>query len=290
MINSIFLNFNKDINNILIFTEKIIMKIKFILLLIFLFISLNIHSKNSRAEIVQKLFKSIENWIGTNYKLGGNNKEGVDCSGLIAQVYKEVFNIDLPKSVTEQRKLGLVVTSKLQPGDILFFKINDKISHVGIYLFNNKFIHAASSGPAIGVTKNSLNENYYKTRYAFAKRIITLPSYKNEKKIIPIDENSIIIGKVLFRGKILEISESFISKNPIYLQVKTDNLTDYKILFIKEVIGKTNKNENISDKIMVKQSNIENNLHKILLNKGSYIIRLYNSNEEVLFEKIIKVN
>lgn len=258
------------------------------LLFILLLLAVNIHPKNSRVEIVQKLFKSIENWIGTNYKLGGNNKEGVDCSGLVAQVYKEVFNIDLPKSVTEQRKFGIVVTNKLQPGDIIFFKINEKISHVGIYLFNNKFIHAASSGPSIGVTKSSLNENYYKTRYAFAKRIITLPSYKNQKEAITIDENLMVIGKVLFRGMILEISDSFISNNPIYLRVKTDNLNNYKILFIKDEPEKIN--ENILNKILANQSNIENNPHKIILNKGSYIVRLYNNNEEILFEKKIKVN
>lgn len=266
------------------------MKIKFILLLTLLFVTINVNPKNSRAEIVQKLFKSIENWIGTNYKLGGESKEGVDCSGLVAEVYKEVFKIDLPKSVTEQRKLGTIVKSKLQPGDVLFFKINEKISHVGIYLFNNKFIHAASSGPTTGVTKNSLNENYYKTRYAFAKRIITLPSYKNEKKITTLDEGILIIGKVLFRGKIFEISDSFISNNPIYLQVKADDLKNYKILLIKDELGKINKNENNTDKIIINQSEIENNSHKILLNKGSYIIRLYNTEEELLFEKKIKVD
>lgn len=262
------------------------MKKIIIFLLLTLIITVNFNSETSRTEIVQKLFKSVEDWMGTKYILGGKSKDGIDCSGFVAQVYQEVFNIDLPRSVNDQRKIGKIVSNNLQPGDLLFFKINNTVSHVGIYVFNNKFIHAASSGPSIGVTKSSLNENYYKIRYIFAKRIITLPAYQKEqnKTAIISNDDFITFGKVLFRGKLLEISNEFTDKNPIYMQFKIDNklLNRYKIKFIDE----NSKNNNLE--LIINNLNDKYNFKKIFLKKGTYTVKVY-SNNKILSENKIKV-
>jgi cell wall-associated NlpC family hydrolase len=107
----------------------------------------------SRKTVVKRLFQSIEGWIGTPYVLGGYSKSGIDCSGLTSIVYKEVFGMDLPRRVSQQRNRGKLVKNNFQPGDLIFFKINGSISHVGIYVFDNKFFHAASAGPATGWLK-----------------------------------------------------------------------------------------------------------------------------------------
>lgn len=273
------------------------MKKMFFFILILFFIALHIYSENSRTEIVQKLFKSIEDWFGTKYILGGNTKNGIDCSGFVAQVYKEVFKITLPRSVKDQRKMGKIVSNTLQPGDLLFFKINDTISHVGIYVFNNKFIHAASSGPSIGVTKSSLNEKYYKSRYVFAKRIITLPPYeKSQNKKIenkktqnktPIIKNNNLVtfGKVLFRGKLFELSNDFSVKNPIYFHLKNENKQSnrYKINFINE----NSKKDNFE--LIITNAVEKNIFKKVYLKKGSYTVKVYSKNK-ILSENKIKVN
>lgn len=264
---------------------------KIIIFILLFFLTVNLIPENSRKIIVQKLFSTIENWFGTQYVYGGESKNGTDCSGFVAQVYKEVFNMDLPRSVSEQRKLGKLVTGNLEPGDLLFFKINDSISHVGIYVFDNKFIHAASQGPSIGVIKSSLNEKYYQARYAFAKRIITLPPYEKEnpgktKKAVSTDKNIIILGKLLFKGEILEISDEFLSKNPIYLQINNGNkiLNKYKIIFSNE---KTN--DNVYELIINNSNKID--IKKLFLDKGLYTVKLYNNiNNKLLLENKIKVN
>jgi cell wall-associated NlpC family hydrolase len=153
------------------------MKRNIILLLIFLNI-FNVFSLTERAKVVNSIFKSVEKWFGSKYSYGGESKTGVDCSGLVVQVYKDVFHKDLPRTVAEQRKIGVAVINKLEPGDLLFFRINGTISHVGIYLFDNKFVHAASAGAKNGVIKSSLEEPYYRERYIFAKRVVDLPAFK----------------------------------------------------------------------------------------------------------------
>jgi probable lipoprotein NlpC len=155
---------------------------KRIILIIIFIVNLFVYpAENERGKIVSSIFKSVEHWYGTVYKYGGAQKDGIDCSGLVVSVYKEVFNKEVPRSVNEQRKLGKPVISKFEPGDLLFFRINGTISHVGIYLFNNKFVHAASAGDRIGVVKSSLDEEYYKERFVFARRVITLPAYKKSE-------------------------------------------------------------------------------------------------------------
>lgn len=141
-------------------------------------------SKNSQLQIkyaeqlgVQKsdianieLYKFIDEWMGVPYKYGGKTKEGIDCSDLTVILCKTIYNktIEVPttKIYSQCKPIDL---KEVQEGDLVFFKIDaNKISHVGVYLQNNKFIHASTKK---GVIINDLDEPYYKKYFYTAARI-----------------------------------------------------------------------------------------------------------------------
>ncbi|WP_346238083.1 C40 family peptidase [Niabella insulamsoli] len=116
-----------------------------------------------------KLLETIDDWYGTRYRYGGTSKAGIDCSAFVRAVYKVAFDIDLPRTAREQfRAASYAVASDLKQGDLLFFNTTGGISHVGMYLGNNKFVHASSGR---GVTVSGLDENYYAARYLGARRM-----------------------------------------------------------------------------------------------------------------------
>jgi len=123
-----------------------------------------------------KLFHFVYDWIGTPYRFGGGSKKGIDCSGFTKQLYDQVFNMDIKRNSRDIFSMvSPVKKDDLKEGDLVFFKIHSRsISHVGIYLGNNRFAHASSRGVAI----NSLDDNYY-SRY-FYKGGRMLASFKNE--------------------------------------------------------------------------------------------------------------
>lgn len=108
--------------------------------------------------------------IGTRYRFGGTSpKTGFDCSGFVSYVFKEGADIKLPRSSREMRTIGKAVDLKsLKPGDLIFFKINT--SHVGIYIGNNKFIHAPSTGRSVAV--DNLMSSFFQDRVLGARRVI----------------------------------------------------------------------------------------------------------------------
>lgn len=111
-------------------------------------------------------------FVGYNYCWGGMSPEtGFDCSGLVYYVYRQ-FGYTLNRVACDQANNGVhVEPDQLQPGDILcFYSGNDYIGHVGIYIGDNKFVHAQNS--ATGVVVSAL-EGYYATRGFEARRIIT---------------------------------------------------------------------------------------------------------------------
>lgn len=121
----------------------------------------------------EPLYSYIDDWIGIPYKYGGKDKMGVDCSNFTCNLLRNVFNFSsnfyYPSGKLAEKSIKI---SKLEliEGDLVFFSINNnsKISHVGIYLVNNKFVHASTSK---GVIINSLDESYYKTRISFYGRV-----------------------------------------------------------------------------------------------------------------------
>lgn len=110
--------------------------------------------------------------IGIRYKYGGNAPEsGLDCSGLVRYVYKQVWGKDLPRTSEEISQVGQQVdTRDLRPGDLVFYNtLRRGFSHVGIYLGDNKFIHAPSSGGQVRI--ESMELSYWKKRFNGARRI-----------------------------------------------------------------------------------------------------------------------
>lgn len=111
-----------------------------------------------------KLYVESSKWIGTRYRAGGTSHRGVDCSGLVCQLYQKVYRKQLERNSDDQRKENCRKVSKrnLQEGDLVFFHNGRKkrtATHVGIYLKDNKFIHASTSS---GVIVSSLDEAYYR--------------------------------------------------------------------------------------------------------------------------------
>lgn len=123
-----------------------------------------------------KLFHFVYDWIGTPYHFGGESRRGIDCSAFTKELYSEVFNLDIKRSSRDIFSMvNPVGRDDLKEGDLVFFKIHSRrISHVGIYLGNNRFAHASSKGVAI----SSLDDNYY-SRY-FYKGGRLLASFKDE--------------------------------------------------------------------------------------------------------------
>lgn len=111
-------------------------------------------------------------WLGTPYRAGGVNKRGVDCSGFVTSFYKQVFDIRLVRNSEDiyEKNCHKIRKSKLQPGDLVFFNTRRKrgIDHVGIYLRNNKFIHASTSR---GVIVSDLEDPYYKRAWKNGGRV-----------------------------------------------------------------------------------------------------------------------
>lgn len=112
-------------------------------------------------------------YLGCKYVSGGSSPStGFDCSGFTTYVYKH-FGISLNRSSRDQIKNGIAVAkSDLQPGDIVIFNNsgNTSIGHVGIYIGNGNFIHAANSREGVVIT--SLSSSYYQKRYVGARRVI----------------------------------------------------------------------------------------------------------------------
>ncbi len=117
-----------------------------------------------------KLFEFVDSWYGTPYRYGGFSKDGVDCSGFTQSFFTSLYNLQLPRISAEQFNQSKRISKKqLEEGDLVFFKTSGRtISHVGVYLRNNKFVHASTSG---GVMISDLDEDYFARRYAGAGRV-----------------------------------------------------------------------------------------------------------------------
>jgi lipoprotein Spr len=123
-----------------------------------------------------KLFHFVYDWIGTPYRFGGSSRNGIDCSAFTKQLYSDVFNLTIRRSSRDIFSMvNPVGKDDLKEGDLVFFKIHSRsISHIGIYLGNNRFAHASSRGVAI----SSLDDAYYSRYFYKGGRLIE--SFKKE--------------------------------------------------------------------------------------------------------------
>ncbi|MFY8003494.1 MAG: C40 family peptidase [Chitinophagaceae bacterium] len=116
------------------------------------------------------LLQKMEEWWGTAYCMGGSTKNCIDCSAFTGTFMKDVYNIALPRTAQEQYLMSEKISfTDLKEGDLVFFKTQGRaVSHVGVYLVNNKFIHASTS---MGVTITDLNDKYWSARWVGAGRV-----------------------------------------------------------------------------------------------------------------------
>lgn len=122
------------------------------------------------------LLETIDKWWGTKYCMGGSTDGCIDCSAFTQVVLRDVYQVSLPRTSQEQYNAAeKVELEDLREGDLVFFNTSGKdISHVGVYLLNNKFVHAATSG---GVMISDLNEKYWQPKFRGAGRMV-----KDEEK------------------------------------------------------------------------------------------------------------
>ncbi len=130
-------------------------------------VSNNTESANSKMD---KAIDLLKQQVGKPYVWGAEGPDSFDCSGLVQYIYKNALGKDLPRVSYDQSKVGQPVSREdLQPGDLVFFDTMDKgrVSHVGMYIGNNEFIHAANSKK--GVIKSTLT-GYYDKKFINARR------------------------------------------------------------------------------------------------------------------------
>ena len=118
------------------------------------------------------LLREVDIWWGTKYCMGGMSQSCIDCSALTQTIIEDVYGVDIPRTAQAQYDNCKIVMGEdtLQEGDLVFFHTTRRgISHVGLYLSNNKFVHASTSQ---GVMISDLNDAYWKDRYRGAGRFI----------------------------------------------------------------------------------------------------------------------
>ena len=124
-----------------------------------------------RAERSEALLQALLA-LGLDYRYGGNSPvTGFDCSGLVAHVYLEAWNIRLPRNTRAQSEAGTPVSlAELQAGDLVFYDtLKRPFSHVGIYLGDGRFVHAPKTGARVRV--ESIRSRYWSQRFNGARRI-----------------------------------------------------------------------------------------------------------------------
>ncbi|WP_026841493.1 C40 family peptidase [Citrifermentans bremense] len=150
-------------------------------------------AKNAELKVdnLKELKKSAYGFLGTRYRFGGSSRSGIDCSSFVQHVFRDL-EVSLPRTAREQFEVGnAVAPGDLQKGDLIFFATYASYpSHVGIYLGNNKMIHASSRDRRVVIS--SLNTSYYRSRFLGAKRIakVNPEVFQLDDLILGVEEES----------------------------------------------------------------------------------------------------
>ena len=127
---------------------------------------------SSVVDGTESLINNAMQLIGVRYRWGGNTPQsGLDCSGFVRYVFNDTFGFLLPRKSAQMSQVGLEIRKdELRPGDLVFFNtMRHAFSHVGIYVGDNKFIHAPSRGKSIRV--DDMTKTYWEKRYNGARRM-----------------------------------------------------------------------------------------------------------------------
>ena len=111
----------------------------------------------------------VKTFLGVPYKLGGSTLRGIDCSGFVKKIY-EIFSVELPRTTREQFWVGKKIEKEsLEEGDLVFFKRQGNLAHVGIYIGANQFVHASSHNKEVKI--DYLDAPYYNNRFLKGVRV-----------------------------------------------------------------------------------------------------------------------
>ena len=118
----------------------------------------------------QALLEQHQRWAGAPYRIGGTTDRGIDCSALVRNVFRDTFDVELPRSTQDQVHEGRPIDrQELQAGDLVFFRPPGRYNHVGIYVGNGYFLHASTSK---GVIISSLDNSYWQRYYWQSRRAL----------------------------------------------------------------------------------------------------------------------
>lgn len=118
----------------------------------------------------QVLLAQHQRWAGTPYRIGGTSERGMDCSGFVKTVFRDTFDLELPRSTQDQVHEGRPIErQELQAGDLVFFRPPGRYNHVGIYVGDGYFLHASTSQ---GVIISSLDNSYWQRYYWQSRRAL----------------------------------------------------------------------------------------------------------------------
>ncbi len=133
-------------------------------------------TRQTGKNLVSTLHDQFAEWRGTPHRMGGTDRQGIDCSAFVRHIFANYFGVKLPRASREQSKEGVSVSrQELKPGDLVFFKSGPSGRHVGIYVADGKFLHTSSM---IGVTISSMDEKYWSKRFVSARRMPGLESFR----------------------------------------------------------------------------------------------------------------
>lgn len=143
----------------------------------------------SLPDKMQNLLHYALNFEGISYARGGSNPaSGFDCSGFVRYIFDRVEGLNLPHSSKALSEIGDRIGLKdLHPGDLVFFSFAHRISHVGIYMGDNQFIHASSTNTG-DVMVSSLNDHFWVKHFTLARRL-DLPATQGTLPV-PLLQNS----------------------------------------------------------------------------------------------------
>jgi peptidoglycan DL-endopeptidase LytE len=149
-------------------------------------------STELKVDGMKELKKSAYGFLGTRYRFGGSSKSGgIDCSSFVQKVFHEL-EVSLPRTAREQFEVGSsVAPGDLQKGDLVFFSTYASYaSHVGIYLGNNRMIHASSRDRQVVISP--MNTAYFRSRFLGAKRItqVNPDVFKLDDLILGVEEEN----------------------------------------------------------------------------------------------------
>ncbi|WP_394390442.1 NlpC/P60 family protein [Shewanella woodyi] len=156
------------------------MRLQFLISALFLLSACSISGTDNKADTSthtyvseKQLLAFYKGWKGVPYRLGGMSKRGVDCSGFVYLAYQQLLTTQVisvfPRTTADQVELGRQVSkSQLKTGDLVFFKTGWSTRHVGIYLSDNRFLHASTSQ---GVMISRLDNSYWKQKYWQSRRL-----------------------------------------------------------------------------------------------------------------------